>query len=34
MAPNSRELPDCHRVVATPIVGGLHYEYRLEPKAA
>jgi hypothetical protein len=27
-------LPDGYRVAATPILGGLHPEYRLEAKAA
>lgn len=33
---NSRghQLPNGYRVVATEILGGLHHEYRLEPKAA
>jgi transposase InsO family protein len=28
------QLPDGHRVVAKPILAGLHHEYRLEPIAA
>jgi putative transposase len=34
VASNGHQLPDGHCVVATPILGGLHHEYRLEPKAA
>jgi hypothetical protein len=30
----SDRVPDGHRVIAKPIVGGLHHEYRLEPMAA
>jgi putative transposase len=32
--PTGHRLPDRHRVAATAILGGLHHEYRLEPKAA
>jgi len=31
---NHQRIPDGHRVVATPILGGLHHEYLLEPEAA
>jgi transposase InsO family protein len=30
----SHRIPPGHRVVATPILGGLHHEYRLEAEAA
>jgi transposase InsO family protein len=33
VAPNGYRLPRGHRVVATPILGGLHHEYRLEAAA-
>jgi hypothetical protein len=32
--PNGHRIPDGHRVVADPILAGLHHEYRLEPLAA
>jgi putative transposase len=32
--PHGHRLPDGHRVVAAPILAGLHHEYRLEPSAA
>jgi putative transposase len=34
VASNGHKLPEAHRVVATPILGGLHHEYCLESKAA
>ena len=33
-ASNDHRRPEGHRVVATPIQGGLHHEYRVEPNAA
>lgn len=33
-APCGHQLPARHRVVVTPILGGLHHEYRLEREAA
>ena len=32
--PNGHRISDGHRVVAAPILAGLHHEYRLEPLAA
>ena len=32
--PNGHQIPDGQRVIAAPIMGGLHHEYRLEPLAA
>jgi putative transposase len=32
--PNGHRIPHRHRVVAAPILAGLHHEYRLEPLAA
>ena len=32
--PNGHQIPDGHRVIAAPILAGLHHEYRLEPLAA
>ena len=31
---NGHRIPEGHRVIATPILAGLHHEYRLEPVAA
>jgi len=31
---NGHRIPDGHRVVAVPILAGLHHVYRLEPLAA
>jgi transposase InsO family protein len=32
--PNGHHIPAGHRVIAAPILAGLHHEYRLEPLAA
>ena len=32
--PNPHQIPDGHRVIATPSLAGLHHEYRFEPLAA
>ena len=32
--PNPHQIPAGHRVMATPILAGLHHEYRFEPLAA
>jgi putative transposase len=32
--PNGHQIPDGHRVIAAPILAGLHHEYRLESMAA
>ena len=31
---NGHQIPHSHRVIAAPILAGLHHEYRLEPLAA
>ena len=32
--PTGHHIRDGHRVIAAPILAGLHHEYRLEPLAA
>ena len=33
LGPHGHRIPDGHEVVGTPVLGGLHHEYRLQPAA-
>jgi putative transposase len=33
LGPHGHRIPDGHEVVWTPVLGGLHHEYRLQPAA-